>query len=517
MAKRSWMMALGLSLGLCGVLGCGGDGDGDGRDDVGVNEDVGGEDAGDVGGEDGGDVGGEDDGGEDSGDVGGGELGVEVAGIPEGKTYFRSVSEVVVSCEESCEIACGLSLDGGAVEAVTCAEGEAFALEGLAYGAYRFEVSSGETVVAERSFEVHPPEWAQVSGGEGFSCAVLQDGHLVCFGAGEAGQLGDGGAVSRLEPVVVAGRWAEVDAGGMHACAIAEDGALYCWGSSPSGALGLGAEAEELVAAPEQVGEARDWLKVSAGATHSCGIRQGGALYCWGDNARGAVGVGNGEDVLAEPAPVEVAGVTGWLDVSAGEGFSCALTAEGALYCWGRTDAGVTGANNTDVYEPRAYEGALSALSLSAGSSHACGVVDLDADDDVYCWGDGAMYKLGTGETRREVSPSPRAPGATSLVSVVSGRTFTCGLTVDGALHCWGDNARGQLGYDPTLVGEMVYPAPVGEESWEVVASGAQHICGVKLDDKSLWCWGDNSQGQLGVGVAGEDAVSDAQPVVWPY
>ncbi|TXD36091.1 hypothetical protein FRC98_13275 [Lujinxingia vulgaris] len=515
--KRELLVALGLSVGLCAAWGCG-EPEEDPVEDVGVEEDagdVGGEeDAGDIGGEEDADVEEDADGGDEDTDVGGGDVSVEVEGLPEGRTYFRSVSGVVVTCEEGCEVACELSLDGAAAEAVACEEGQAFDLEGLEYGEYELGVVVDGEVAATRGFEVHPPEWASVSGGAGHTCSILLDGHLVCFGDGDEGQLGDGAGASSAEAVLVDGTWSAVDAGASHTCAISEEGALYCWGTSAEGALGTGETSSN---SPVQVGTESDWESVSAGGSHSCGIRAGGALYCWGDSTQGATGLGSEVSEATEPVLVEADGVSAWSAVSAGDGFTCALTDAGALYCWGRADAAVVGPNGDTVSEPRAYAGELEFSAISAGLVHACGVVDGgESPDDVQCWGEGAAYQLGTGETRRENSPTTRAVGSVELSSVVSGATFSCGLAPEGTLNCWGSNTSGQLGFDP-VTAEFPFPAQVSEEVWETVGAGFAHSCGVRASDKSLLCWGDNSAGALGRGNVSEEALFEGAEIVWPF
>lgn len=511
--KRELLVALGLSVGLGAAWGCG-EPDEEPSDDVGIEEDAGGEDdAGDVGGEGDADV--ENDGGdEDTGDGGGSDVTVDVAGVPEGRTYFRSVSGVLVTCEEGCEVACELSLDGGEAETVACAEGEAFDLEGLEYGEYQLDVVVDGEVATTRSFEVHPPEWASVSAGDGYTCAILLDGHMACFGDGLDDQLGAGENGVFAEAQLVDGEWASVSAGNVHTCGISAAGELYCWGSDAFGALG---HEEGSGSVPQRVGDASDWESVSANMVHTCGIRAGGALYCWGSNLNGALGLGSEVEGAPTPTQVEVDGVSGWAEVTAGNSFTCALTDGGALYCWGIESSGVVGPAGDDVFEPQAYQGDLIFSSLDAGHEHTCGVVELDAGrQDAYCWGEGRQYKLGTSETRRENSPTPRAVGSVELTSVVSGYAHSCGLAADGTLHCWGHNSFGQLGFDP-VTAEFPFPAQVGEESWERLSAGLHHTCGVRASDKSLLCWGRNLTGALGRGEVGEDPLFEAEVIAWPY
>jgi alpha-tubulin suppressor-like RCC1 family protein len=130
----------------------------------------------------------------------------------------------------------------------------------------------------------------------------------------------------------------------------------------------------------------------------------------------------------------------------------------------------------------------------AAGSGHTCGF----ADRQIWCAGDNEHGQLGTGDQlRRDIAvPIIAAPGWGGLNT---GRAHTCGIrNPEGTLWCWGDNADGELGLGDRT--DRYVPTEVpGGERWRFIATGRAHTCAIRIDH-TLWCWGDNTHGQLGLG-----------------
>jgi len=144
------------------------------------------------------------------------------------------------------------------------------------------------------------------------------------------------------------------------------------------------------------------------------------------------------------------------------------------------------------------------AAALSAGEAHACG---LEGDGRLKCWGKGGLVGDGT----RALRPTAVAVSGLGqdVVSVVTGEAHSCALTRAGLVFCWGSGAdRGQLG--PASPGssqqllESLQPRQiefVATGGVSAIAAGARHTCAIQpLGD--VWCWGDNSQWQVGAGAA---------------
>ena len=142
--------------------------------------------------------------------------------------------------------------------------------------------------------------WLAVGTSEGgnpdtsYSCGVRDDGRLFCWGGGSWGHLGDGadgGRAPAPQQVGDAADWVTVSVGAARACALDAAGELWCWGRNDDGGLGIGT-ADGLVHAPERVGAERAWSAVSV-SSHTCATATDGTLWCWGWGEGGELGDGS--------------------------------------------------------------------------------------------------------------------------------------------------------------------------------------------------------------------------------
>jgi alpha-tubulin suppressor-like RCC1 family protein len=250
--------------------------------------------------------------------------------------------------------------------------------------------------------------------------------------------------------------------------------------------------------APQPEAGSSDWRQVSMGRYFACGIRTSGRLYCWGDDDLGQLG--NGAATGDQPAPVLVGG--GWNDwrsVSAGEGFACGLRATRAIYCWGDNSRGQLGNGTTSPFAaPTPVQGANNYwTSVTAGAFHTCGRV---RDGRLSCWGGNDRGQLGTGGSGADrPEPRPVAGARTDWAAVEAGERQTCGRRTSGRLYCWGDNTYGQLGDGTTTSRPTPRLVVGGIADWRTVAVAANHTCALRASGR-LYCWGSNARGQLGDG-----------------
>ncbi|MCC7537413.1 MAG: hypothetical protein IT379_14415 [Deltaproteobacteria bacterium] len=146
------------------------------------------------------------------------------------------------------------------------------------------------------------PPFDAIRAGDGYACGLGADGSIHCFGRDERGELGDGeGRASSSVPIEILapGQARALDVFFHHACAVRTDGRVVCWGANEHGQLGDGTTVDR--AAPVEVGGIADAVGVSVGFYHSCALVRGGEVWCWGHDGQGQLGAGDGED---HPTPV---------------------------------------------------------------------------------------------------------------------------------------------------------------------------------------------------------------------
>ena len=335
---------------------------------------------------------------------------------------------------------------------------------------------------------------ASLSAGGRHSCTATAAGSLHCWGANDRGQLGDGTATARTTPTTVAAvlTFTSVSAGLAHSCAVTRLGDVYCWGSDSRGQLGDATTV--LRSAPVRVAGAGTYTGVSAGAAHSCAVTSVGALRCWGANDQGQLGDGTRESRTV-PTGVALNGAA-VVRVAAGGQHTCALTDDGRVQCWGANRDGQLGDGTAGGLRlvPAPVALASAAVAVSTGLAHSCA---LTADGAAWCWGRGESGQIGDGSLKGQSKPTRvRAGNTTAFTRIVSGAAHNCALDRSGTVWCWGRNTRGAIG-DGTITSRPT-PARVPlPSSAATLAAGTAHTCATLNDGRTL-CWGDNLDGQLG-------------------
>jgi alpha-tubulin suppressor-like RCC1 family protein len=186
---------------------------------------------------------------------------------------------------------------------------------------------------------------ADVAAGSAHTCGLRADGAVLCWGAGDQGQLGDGSTAGRAlagAPLATNGaplNAVAIAAGAVHTCAADSNGAVWCWGGGDRGQLGDGAAA----GAPNPTAVSSlpaAAAAVAAGGAHSCAALTDGRVFCWGAGDQGQLGDGAFDD---SATPVAVAALAGAVQVSAGHAHSCARTRDRSIWCWGGNGSGQLG------------------------------------------------------------------------------------------------------------------------------------------------------------------------------
>ena len=293
--------------------------------------------------------------------------------------------------------------------------------------------------------------------------------------------------------------WKTVSAGDSHTCGIRTTGRLYCWGNDDFGQVGDGGANIDRSIPVEVAGGATDWTAVDAGDFHTCARRATGRLYCWGGDAAGQLGTGAGSG--DQTTPVEVSGgATNWTAVSAGPNHTCARRATGRLYCWGVDAAGQLGNGLPNLDRPAPVPvagGVTNWTAVSAGRYHTCA---RRATGQLYCWGFDGEGQLGNGGPNAgRSSPGLVAGGATNWTAVTAGHRHTCARRATGRLYCWGWDVNGELGNGPAGTQPVPFLVAGGATDWTSVTATNTHTCG-RRSTGHLWCWGLDQFGQLGNG-----------------
>jgi len=337
--------------------------------------------------------------------------------------------------------------------------------------------------------------WLTVSSGGLHTCGIRPDHTLWCWGRNAYGQLGLGDTRKRTTPkqVGTGTHWAGLATGFEHTCATRADHSLWCWGFNDFGQLGLGDTRKRTT--PKQVGTGTNWAHVSAGYGHTCGTRTNHTLWCWGLNSfAGQLGVG---DNIDRETPTRVGTRTNWADVRTGDSHTCGTRTNHTLWCWGYNASGQLGLGDTaNRTSPTQVGSRTDWARVSAGDGyHTCAI---RTDHTVWCWGFNGVGELGVGDTVDRSTPTQVGYGS-DWYHLSAGHKQTCATRSDRTLWCWGLNNFGQLGLGDTT--DRTTPTQVGTRAgWaHVSAGGSLHTCATR-SNHSLWCWGYNHNGQLGLG-----------------
>ncbi len=320
-----------------------------------------------------------------------------------------------------------------------------------------------------------------------------------------------------LDLVADVGPFWQISAGYSQTCAVSLDKKAYCWGGNSRGQLGNDSSSDS--STPVAVSDAgvlsgKPIKQISAGWWHSCVIAFDGKAYCWGYNNRGQLGNGSNSNSNV-PVAVNDSGVLSGKtikQISAGREHICAIAFDGKAYCWGSNDRGQLGnGSNSNSNVPVAVNdsGVLSGKDIkqiSAGSYHTCAVT---SDNKAYCWGASFTGQLGNGS-----SSNSNVPVAVNDSGVLSGKDIrqisagnyhTCAAASDNKAYCWGANSNGQLGNGSTAY-SVKLPVAVNDtgvlsgKAIKRVFAGMYNVTCAMDSDKKVYCWGKNEYGVFGNG-----------------
>lgn len=359
------------------------------------------------------------------------------------------------------------------------------------------------------------------------SCAVTRAAYVVCWGDNTAGQLGVGItadialAQTSISPVVGVTRAVSVALGVAHSCVLQESGQVWCWGDNTYRQLGSergGPLTSRSIAAP--VVKLPAAQQIVSGANHVCMLSQTREVWCWGDNQYAQISQNQSTSGVV---PTQITMLpSDVIALNAGSNHTCALTASGEVWCWGRNQQQQIDSSTDEVVrEPRRIFGDRAVTQVGLARDSACVVF---VDMQFACQGATAtlngisailspsaqLVSSALGQhcvladsvaqtCWDEVSPptSQNIPGVT-LVS--SGDDFACLLLRAGLVQCRGDNQRRQIApsLTATQIPEYVF-VPLGSSN-NPMSAGYAHVCTIWQLGK-VQCWGRNLEGQIAMPV----------------
>ena len=354
-----------------------------------------------------------------------------------------------------------------------------------------------------------------VSAGIDGSCAIGAGGGLACWGAAPFGSPEDTsiggpdlfGAAAIAAPVELIGvslGWAG------SGCAIGSNKQAYCWGQLYESDVG-----NSIGSGIQPLAGMSSLLSIAVGRNVLCGTRDDRGVRCVGWYTGG----GRGTDSITDPTAFDLTpnGLKPSLlayGTAIGIQFGCALQTDSLVACWGERFRGQLGGAQGDTLQDCGFEaadycqpgpavvaGGHKYRQVAAGQDRACAV---RIDGGVDCWGrkTGVALTSAWGDACAPLdgclyAPTPVALPASAL-RVSLGADHTCALLNTGDVYCWGDNTRGQLGRPGAA--SLVPVAVSGGFTFTTLSAGLEHTCAIEAGSRAIGCWGANDTGQLGDG-----------------
>lgn len=396
-----------------------------------------------------------------------------------------------------------------------------------AYG----EVGDGSTTQRTSPVKIGTSTWSKISSGQNHSLAIKTDGTLWAWGRNQNGQLGDKSTTTRTSPVQIgtSAGWVQISAGSNHSLGIHATGGtaeLFAWGGNDSGQLGDGSYTNRSF--PTKIGTATNWSRVYAASSTSYGTRTNGNLYAWGSGSNFERGDGN---QAAQITPALIGNATDWSFFPKGyapngnQGRHFVKT-NGKVY----VTSDFTSYGTRGIYDEYyfTYPGHTAPKEVTALSN----IVAIDYGNHVSYYIDtsGKIKYSGygffaPGYTNGDPSQGncfSYAPTGKSWKTISIGAHFSqygdfdvyasFAIDQDDFLWAWGNNrTKGEWLVDSAIKDMGIYlgttsgavqtlsPTKIGTSTWSKVQAGYNHVLAIKKDG-TLWSWGVNNKGQLGIG-----------------
>ncbi len=379
----------------------------------------------------------------------------------------------------------------------------AFTGDGIANAVWVYNTQIVKTGVASRNNfmlpwpvrdgDVLPPNEVYdglVEGGAAHTMVLKENGELWGWGSNEYGQLGDGTTTNIEQPKLINSNtnYIALSVGTEHTLAIDENGSLEGWGRNKKGKLGVSTGGKNKAPVPINVSNV---VQAEAGYHHSMALTGDGKVWVWGQNDFGQLGTTIGGQ---SSVPTVLTNISDVKFIDSGIKTSFAVKANGTVWSWGKNNAGQLGrSSQANEHIPTQIPNLTNVKMLAAGDNHALALKD---DGTVWAWGKNTSHQTGHFDRQNYTSTPYMIPSLSDVVSVASGSNYSLAVKSDGSLWGWGANHKGQLGL--TYVSDYE-SQPVQIPNIENVVSIDAHwrTTVVLLESGDVVSFGNNNASQI--------------------
>lgn len=353
------------------------------------------------------------------------------------------------------------------------------------------------------------PDWIEpapkdITIGPDHACILDENGAMACRGSNIFGQLGDGTIEDKTGFTPVKGlpnneTVVAMSTGERNTCAVVASGDAFCWGwNNGLNGDGTASGSYEKPVRFDLHPELQNITTIDGSGGTYCAIHLEGALGCWGQNNHGLIGDGTSDPLWDEIHLLDDSTFGGDVEkITFSFNKACALIADGSLWCWG-TDS-YDGAS-TPVKVPQfGPNRVIVDVALYSG-----GTCVVESTGHVSCWGEGGFGSIGNGAYEDKQNPTRTNSFGPALkaTSIEASGLSICAHTETRTIWCWGSNFNGELGvgsdnYRENSPQEVLFSTD--DVTVDDHASSIENHC-VLLSNKSVYCWGANLQGGLGQG-----------------
>lgn len=340
-----------------------------------------------------------------------------------------------------------------------------------------------------------------ISTGDTHTCAILTDRTVKCWGRNFYGQLGDGTQTNRATPTAVLGITNAKKIVALPAemtCAILSDKSVTCWGFNGNWPLDFLRASPQTKPVP--LAGVAGAIDLAGGYTHACAVLEGGTISCWGDCSSGQCGDGIVDSEHYMIPPTINGTIAGAVSISANDQHTCVRLSDGTVKCFGIIVDPISSIKSyipsPELIKYESNDVLTNVVGIASGPYNNFCIL---SEGTALSWGMSSGNNLGNSTNNRSNSNPLPIIGITNPRNISAGYIHTCAAMWDGTIMCWGNNSYGQLGIG-SEGGEYSSPVQVQGITNAVSVSAGMYTTCALTSEQEAYCWGLNTEGQLGNG-----------------